>query len=305
MASAFHTPVLLQEAISFLVTKEGVYVDATLGGGGHAEAILERLGTGGSLVGIDADRDAIDFAAARLTRFGGRVILEQANFLDMKTVLSRRGLSQVRGILFDLGVSSFQFDKPEKGFSYRSDGRLDMRLDQRHGLTASDVINNLSEGQLADLFWKYGEERSSRRIARSIVEHRKRSRIETTGMLTDAIRKAVGGKFVNKSLSRIFQAIRIHVNNELENLRIALKDSIELLMPGGRLVVISYHSLEDRIVKETFRNPVASAQPGLQYDHQAKSPLKILTKKVVRASAAEIENNPRARSAKLRAAEKL
>ena len=309
MTEAYHTPVLVQKVLFYLLSREsGVYIDATLGGGGHAEAILDRLQAGGVLLGLDADKDAIEFSSRRLKRFGGRTVLRQDNFRNIKPVLSQLGFSKVAGALFDLGVSSFQIDEPSKGFSYRSDERLDMRMDRRQDLSALEVVNEYDETRLADLLWKYGEERLSRKIAEAIVQNRKKANIMTTGQLEHIVRNVVVGRFVQKSLSRVFQAIRLEVNNELENLRGALKETIDLLEVGGRLVVIAYHSLEDRIVKETLNKAAASRIPSgskLVADTEIHPLLKVLTKKPVLAEQEEVRKNSRARSAKLRAAEKL
>lgn len=307
--ASYHTPVLRNEVLSLLVTSTGgVYVDATLGGGGHAEAILRRLDPTGKLVGIDADSDAIHIASAKLSPFGEQVILVHDNFRNISSALSQRGFNQANGILFDLGVSSYQLDEPSKGFSFRSDDRLDMRMDRSQTLDACEVVNRYNERELADVFWKYSEERASRAIARAIARHRRRSAIETTGDLTGIVRSVVGDRFLVKSLARIFQAIRIEVNDELENLRQALGQAITILTGGGRLVVISYHSLEDRIVKEMLKGAAATSRASgtkLLADTRVEPRLKILTKKPIQASEEEVQNNPRARSAKLRAAEKL
>ncbi|MBI3006214.1 MAG: 16S rRNA (cytosine(1402)-N(4))-methyltransferase RsmH [Ignavibacteriales bacterium] len=309
MTAPYHTPVLLQETLSYLLsTTSGVYVDATLGGGGHAEAILSRLDSAGSLVGLDADKDAIEFSSKRLQAFGKRAVARQENFRNITSVLSELGVSKVAGVLFDLGVSSFQLDEPSRGFSYRSDDRLDMRMDRRQRRSAIEVVNEYEEAALANVFWKYGEERRSRRIAKAIVQNRIRANIQTTDQLEKIVRNVVGGRFALKSLSRVFQALRIEVNNELGNLISALQESINLLEAGGRVVVISYHSLEDRIVKETFNAQAASRIPsGSKFiaDTEIRPTLKILTKKPMLAHQQEVEQNPRARSAKLRAAQKV
>jgi 16S rRNA (cytosine1402-N4)-methyltransferase len=307
--ASYHTPVLREEALSLLITTTGGhYVDATLGGGGHAEAILQRLDPTGTLTALDTDPDAIQFATARLARFGERALLVHGNFRNISSVLAQRGIQQVNGILFDLGVSSHQIDEPSRGFSYRADERLDMRLDRAEALDAHSVVNRYEERELAMILWKYGEERASRAIARAIVRHRKQSTIDTTNQLAAIVESVVGNRYLVKSLARVFQALRIEVNNELESLRAALDQAITLLSPGGRLVVISYHSLEDRIVKETFKHAAARSLASgtkLMPDVKVEPMLKILTKKPVQASSIEKKHNPRARSAKLRAAEKL
>lgn len=307
--ASFHTPVLREEVLAWLITSTtGLYVDATLGGGGHAESILQRLDPTGMLIGFDADPDAIQFAANRLSEFGGRAQLVHNNFRNIASSLAQREIPRVDGMLFDLGVSSHQFDEPTRGFSFRSDDLLDMRMDRSQPLDARTVVNEYEENDLSDVFWKYGEERSSRSIARVLVKRRAESKIETTGELAAVVRTVVGDRFLVKSLARIFQALRIEVNNELENLEIALREALTVLGDGGRIVVISYHSLEDRIVKDFFKHEAALFQPSghkLVPDTQLDPTLRILTKKPVEASEDETNFNPRARSAKLRAAERI
>lgn len=305
----YHTPVLLDEVLSLLITKRGgVYVDATLGGGGHAEAIVKHLTRTGTLIGIDADDDAIQFSTSRLSAFAQQVTFISGNFSNLKSALHAMGREHITGILFDLGVSSYQLDEPSKGFSYRSDNRLDMRMNRTGSLDAYMVINQYTESRLSEVFWNYSEERLSRRLARVIVRQRAVAPIETTGDLARIVEGAVGKKFLTQALSRIFQAVRIEVNNELENLTIALTDAIDVLEKGGRVVVISYHSLEDRIVKQAFKEAAASSVASgnkLVPDTIVKPRLKILTKKPIEATEREVQENPRARSAKLRAAERL
>jgi 16S rRNA (cytosine1402-N4)-methyltransferase len=305
----FHTPVLLHEVLSFLITApEGTYVDATLGGGGHAEALLQQLGPSGRLIGLDADQDALSFAGERLKRFGDRSILVQGNFGKLESVLSRIGVTAVTGVLFDLGVSSFQLDEGAKGFSFRSDARLDMRMDRGLVRDAVTILGNFTADDLTRIFRDYGEERYARRIARKIVDRRKRDPILTSGQLSALVAEAVGSRFLTKSLARIYQAIRIEVNDELKNLECGLRQAIDLITPGGRIVAISYHSLEDRIVKQEFKAASAtSVRSGtaLLPDRPVDAKLKILTKKVVEASSTEQSENFRARSAKLRAAERI
>lgn len=310
MSNAFyHTPVLLEEVLSTLITAvDGTYIDGTVGGGGHAEAILNRLAPSGKLIGIDTDVDALKTSAQRLARFGSQVVLKKNNFKNFREVLSQIGIHEVAGILLDLGVSSFQVNEPLKGFSFQGNARLDMRMDSDQKFNAYEVVNSYDERTLADVLWNYGEERNSRKIARAIVTGRARSKIETTGQLADAIEKTVGGRFLKKTLARVFQAIRIEVNNELENLRAALLDSIPLLQRGGRIAVVTYHSLEDRIVKETFKTAAASvirSGHAMIPDTPLQPRLSLVTKKPIVASEEEIQRNPRARSAKLRVAEKI
>ncbi len=306
--ASYHTPVLLNEVLDLLLTSTtGTYVDATLGGGGHAEALAQRLQGPGRVIGIDADTDAITFSKSRLAPFGDRVILVRQNFGNLRTVLSQAGIGKVTGILFDLGVSSFQLDDPEKGFSFRTNQRLDLRMDRSQPFDASQLVNTYGERELAEVLTTYGEERHARRIARRIVEQRTRAPIETTGRLAEMVRDTVGGKDVIKSLARVFQALRIEVNDELSRLQKALADSIDLLDQNGRLVVISYHSLEDRIVKSAFREASATSVPSgtkLAPPRAITAKLRLLTRKPLVASKSEIGANPRARSAKLRAAER-
>lgn len=288
--------------------RDGVYVDATLGGGGHADAILEKLDGKGCLVGLDADADAIETASQRLSRFGSRAILRRENFSRMKAVLSDLKIPAITGIVFDLGVSSFQLDEPSKGFSFKADDILDMRMDVRQQKTAADVVNKYEESELADIFWKYGEERYSRKIAKEVVRRRKTERIERTGELVQIVKTVIGPGFIQKSMARIFQALRMEVNQELENLQSALHVAFQMLEKGGRVVAISYHSLEDRVVKESMRKAASSKIPSghkIVPDTVIQPLMKILTRKPVVAADEEVRANSRSRSAKLRAAEKL
>lgn len=309
MSDAYHIPALLHETLEYLLTtKDGVYVDGTLGGGGHAEAILEKISPGGKLIGIDADSDAQNEAGRRLRRFESNIVFVHDNVVNLRTILNAQGVSSIQGILLDLGVSSFQLDQGEKGFSYRSNDHLDMRMDKRQGLTAHEVVNSYDDEHLAEVLWNYGEEPHSRRLARAIVRRRMERPIDTTGDLTWVIEDVAGAKYRIKTLSRVFQALRIEVNNELENLSHVLTDAVSLLAAGGRIVVLSYHSLEDRIVKRFFVEHAATSAPSghpLLPDTPLTPDLRLLTRKPVIASAEEQGRNPRSRSAKLRAAEKL
>ena len=308
-ASSYHTPVLLEETLSFLIkSKCGVYVDATLGGGGHAEVILRQLEQEGRLIGLDADEDAVAFATSRLTGYQDRLIVRKSNFREFKTVVSECGAEGIEGVLFDLGVSSYQLDEPAKGFSFRLDSPLDMRLDRSQVLSAREVVNEYDERRLSEILWKYGEEQQARRIARAIVSARSIRTLESGKDLVRVVEGLVGDRFLIKTLARVFQAIRIEVNSELENLKIGLSEAIDVLNPGGRLVVISYHSLEDRIVKETMKAAAATSDTSLSKflpPATLQPRLRILTKKFVGPKDSEIRTNPRARSAKLRAAEKI
>ncbi|NUN69928.1 MAG: 16S rRNA (cytosine(1402)-N(4))-methyltransferase RsmH [Bacteroidetes bacterium] len=299
---------MLGETLGYLITEsDGIYVDGTLGGGGHAEAICERLSGNGTLIGIDADADAIHEAGNRLRRFERSIHLVNDNTAHIAHILRARNISTIHGLLLDLGVSSFQLDEASKGFSFRGDDRLDMRMDRRQPLDAFGVVNGYDEAELADVIFHYGEERASRRIARRIVERRSEAPIETTGQLAAIVQSVAGGKFAVKSMARVFQAIRIEVNDELHRLQAILSDVLPFIAPGGRIVVISYHSLEDRIVKTFFNECAAEFIPSgnkFQPDTPRVPELKVLTKRPVEAADEEQRNNSRSRSAKLRAAER-
>lgn len=302
----YHVPVLRDEAIGFLITDPSrTYVDATVGGGGHAEGICKLLQRTGRLICFDADKDAIEFSRKRLAQFGDRATLVSSNFRNLKSELKALQVNEISGLLLDLGVSSFQLDEPTRGFSYRSDARIDMRMDRGQHLTGWDVVNTYTEQALADVIYRFGEERKSRRIARKIVGARP---IDTARELSAVIESAAKGRYVTETLARVFQAIRIEINGELKNLERVLRDSLDILSPGGRIVVMSYHSLEDRIVKEFFREGSRDRIPsGNKYtpDRAAVPRLRILTKKPIRARADEVARNPRSRSAKMRVAERV
>jgi 16S rRNA (cytosine1402-N4)-methyltransferase len=305
----YHTPVLVEEVLRFLnIQESGVYVDATLGGGGHSEQLLLHTSDQVTVIGVDADEDALTFARQTLQRFGKRVDFIHDNFSNLKKCLRDRQITSVDGVLMDLGISSRQIDNGARGFSFQRHGRLDMRMDQRQVLEGWTVVNTYEQARLADIFWKYGEERNARKIAQRIVEARSVGAIDTTEQLAEIVEKLTGKHFLQKSLARIFQAIRIEVNHELEHLQQALQEAIDLLRPGGRIVVISYHSLEDRVVKDIFKMNARTVIPSghkLVPDLFQQANLRLLTKKPVEASGSEIAGNTRARSAKLRAAERL
>jgi 16S rRNA (cytosine1402-N4)-methyltransferase len=304
----YHIPVMLNETLEHLITtSDGIYVDGTLGGGGHAEKICERLNNNGTFIGIDADTDAIQEAGKRLQRFQSKIQLVNENTAHIATILRSQNISTINGLLLDLGVSSFQLDEASKGFSFRGNERLDMRMDRRQSLDAHLVVNSYDEEELADVIFHYGEERLSRRIARRIVNRRATAVIETTGDLASIVEGVVGGKFKMKSLARVFQAIRIEVNDELHRLRTILNDSLQFIATGGRIVVISYHSLEDRIVKTFFNDCALKFIPSgnkFQPDIERIPELIVLTKKPLEATEQEQSNNPRSRSAKMRVAER-
>jgi 16S rRNA (cytosine1402-N4)-methyltransferase len=296
-----HVPVLLTEVLDGLAPGGGGrYLDGTLGGGGHAAAVLEASAPDGCLLGIDADPAALAAAGARLSSFGERVTLAHGNFRDLGRLAREHGFEQVDGILLDLGVSSYQLDTPERGFSFAADAPLDMRLDPTSGATAADLVNGTPEADLADLIFRYGEERGSRRIARFIAEARRKQPIATTIELAELVARALGGRHGKiHPATRTFQALRIAVNRELESLETALPQAVELLAPGGRMAIIAFHSLEDRIVKLFFR-----AESGYGGSEQPAR-LQIITKKPIEASEQEARTNPRSRSAKLRIAKRV
>lgn len=302
----FHKPVLVESVLQFLLTdSSGTYVDGTVGGGGHSEAILRHLSQKGRLIGIDRDRDAVAFCQNRFSCFGERVKVVKGDFGDVDLLLTGLSISQIHGFFLDLGLSSFQVDTAERGFSYLADGPLDMRVDVSSLRSARDVVNTYSEQKLADIFYRFGEERFARGIARRIVEARIKRSIETTGALADLVRRSLPGHRQIKTLSRVWQAIRIEVNDELGQLRMGLEKVFPFLRPGARVVVISYHSLEDRLVKRFFRGEEATfskkdvPRPGSGFG------FRVLTRRVIRPQEAEIRDNSRARSARLRAAEKV
>ena len=307
-----HVPELYDEVIEGLAVKpEGTYADGTLGGAGHSAGICEKLGQNGRLIGIDRDADALRAAAERLKSFTCRISLVKSNYSDIKSVLSRLGVQALDGALLDLGVSSFQLDNPERGFSYMHDAPLDMRMDAGESLTAEDVVNGYAQEKLAEIISSYGEERWAARIAQFIAQERKKKRIKTTYELVDVIKAAVPASARREGphpAKRTFQALRIEVNDELGHLESALTDFIDVLAPGGRLAVISFHSLEDRIVKETFakRLDPCTCPPEFPVCVCGKvGDVKKVTGKPITPGDEEIRNNPRARSAKLRVLEKL
>lgn len=294
-----HSPVMPSEVLYWLLSDgRKIFLDCTVGYSGHAEKLLEGSGPDGRLVGLDRDRSAIEASRQRLSRFGTRAILIHGHFMELKQHLSEQGLAQVDGIVFDLGVSSPQLDEPARGFSFQQDGPLDMRMDQSIGGTAADLINRWPEAQLADAIFQFGEERFSRRIARAIVRARERHSLGTTKELVSVIEGAVPANYRHGRLhcaTRTFQALRISVNQELDCLESALRDAVDVLSPGGRLCVISFHSLEDRIVKHTFR-----ALSGKE-----DTALVVLTKKPQVSTREESDRNPRSRSAKLRVIQRV
>ena len=303
---------MADRVLEFLAPRSGgVYLDGTLGGGGHARLILEASSPDGRLIGMDQDADALSAAGEQLAAFGDRVVLRHGNFATLESCLDELGVDLLDGVLLDLGVSSYQLDSPARGFSFREDGPLDMRMNRAAGLTAADVVAEADADTLRQIFRDYGEERWAGRIAREIVATREHQPIESTLQLADLVSRVVprtkGPQRIHAA-TRVFQALRIHVNGELDMLRAGLEAAQKRLKPGGRLVVISFHSLEDRIVKQMFRDLATGCicPPRLAVcvcGHQPQAG--ILTRKAVRASETEIDRNPRARSAVLRAIEKL
>jgi len=306
-----HVPVLLKETLELLAVKpDGIYVDCTLGGGGHSEAILKKLEAKGLLIGIDQDKDAINATSQRLAVYGSKFKAVHAHYSQLARILAAHDVRGIDGVLFDLGVSSYQLDAGERGFSYMHDAPLDMRMDRSRNTSAKELVNCLSEEELARVIWEYGEERWAKRIAQFIIQKRKQAPIETTGQLVEVIKAAIPAGARREGphpAKRTFQALRIAVNQELEVLKNTIEQAVHFLHPGGRIAIITFHSLEDRIVKEIFRKLArgCTCPPGFPVCVCGKEPvIDILTKKPVVASPLELKVNPRARSAKLRAAVK-
>ena len=306
MSDIYHIPVMVDEVCDNLIWDEnGIYVDGTAGGGGHSKAILERLDERAKLIALDQDEDAIVRIERIFAPPENRGTAIVGNFKDIAELIRSVGVRQVSGIFLDLGVSSHQIDTPERGFSYRFDGPLDMRMSSAGELTAKDVINTYTESELVRIFKFYGEERHSRAIARRIAQARADKLVATTEDLRSIVVSVVAQRFQNKSLSRIFQALRIEVNQELGALRTALESSLEVLVASGRLVVLTYHSLEDRIVKQFFKKEAEACNCPPQFPECVcgkKKRLDILTRRSLCPDDAEVLANPRARSARLRAA---
>ena len=309
-----HEPVMLHSVLEFLRCRPGgLYVDGTCGLGGHAEAILEASSPGGRLLAIDRDQAAIALCRAKLARFEDRVRLVQDNFKNLPLILNNLNMKEIDGILLDLGVSSLQLEDEGRGFAFMVDGPLDMRMDQRQKLTAADLVNSLDEKALADIIYAFGEEPASRRIARAVVHARKDSPIRTTGQLAQLVERAAHRKGIDfhsrrHLATRTFQALRIAVNDELRDLDGLVHDLASYLAPGGRLVVISFHSLEDRLVKIAFKRLAGRCVCGLQAvlcRCERKTTARLITPRPETPSPEEIQRNPRGRSARLRCAEKL
>ena len=305
-----HISVLLEEAIQGLNLKEdGIYVDCTLGYAGHSSEILKRIRRG-CLFAFDQDSDAIKYSTEKLSKIGDNFTIIYSNFVNLKEELTKRNVKKVDGILFDLGVSSVQLDEAERGFSYHNDARLDMRMDQNQKLSAEDVVNNYSEEKLSEIFFKYGEEKFSRSIAKNIVKYRENKRIETTLELVEIIKSAMPMKAKRDKhpARKVFQAIRIEVNHELEILDKAINDALEMLDIGGRVAVITFHSLEDKIIKNIFKektkvDDMVKGMPNIPEEYLSN--YKLVNNKAIVPSNAELENNNRSRSAKLRIIERI
>ena len=291
--------------------QDGIYIDGTLGSGGHSLGILERSSPNGRLIGIDCDEDAIRVAKNRLKRFQDRVTIIHDNFKNLRNIAKNLELYEIDGILLDLGLSSIQLDNEDRGFSFRLEGPIDMRMDKRSIPKAFDLVNSLSIRELEDILWNYGEERFGKKIARSIADYRERKPISTTVELADIVSAAIPSRFRPERIhpaTKTFQAIRIAVNDEFRNLETAIQGGIDLLKKGGRFCIISFHSLEDRIVKQSFRTLERRCicPPDMpKCSCQKESKVKVLTKKPILPSENEVRENPRSRSAKLRVAERV
>ena len=299
----YHVPVLLKESVDGLnIGKNGVFVDVTFGGGGHSREILSRLGADGHLYSFDQDADAEKnaegFAAEKFT-------FVRSNFRFLKNFLKYHGVEQIDGLLADLGVSSHHFDDSDRGFSFRFEGKLDMRMNQRAGKTAADVVNTYDEKQLADVLYLYGELKQSRKIASAIVKARQKKAVETIGDFLDIVKPFFRNEREKKELAKVFQALRIEVNHEMDALRDMLKGATEMLKPGGRLVVITYHSLEDRIVKNLMKTGNVEGEEDKDFFGRVNTPYRLVNRQVIVPSDEEMARNPRSRSAKLRIAERI
>ena len=299
-AETYHVPVLLKESVDGLAIQPGgIYVDVTFGGGGHSREILSRLGEGGRLFGFDQDADA----ESNIVN-DGRFTFVRSNFRYLKNWMRFHGVEQLDGLLADLGVSSHHFDDETRGFSFRFDSPLDMRMNKRAGMTAADVLNNYTEEQLADIFYLYGELKNARKLASVLVKARQEAPIETTGRLLQLTDRIFAREREKKEITKLFQALRIEVNHEMDALCEMLNGACQMLKPGGRLSIITYHSLEDRIVKNVMRTGNAEGKVEQDFFGRTKSPLHLINNRVIVPTDEELERNPRSRSAKLRIAEK-
>ena len=306
-----HKPVLTEEVVSQLITNsDGVYLDCTVGFGGHSLELLNKIDKNGRLVGIDYDPYALEYSKKRLSKSNKNFELFLSNYCDIKKIIASLKIKDLDGILFDLGISSYQVDSGYKGLSYRIDSPLDMYLglDEKNNLR--DLLHSSTESEIADIIYNYSEERGSRRIAKSIFNNIKKNKMETNQDLVDSIEQVVPKRFLNKTLSRVFQSFRIKINDELNNLVYSIIEAIHLLKPGGRLAVITFHSIEDRLVKNIFRDFSKGGNSiiknmGFDFSYECKKTLKLITKKPIPPTWDEVKKNKRARSAKLRIAERL
>lgn len=314
-AITYHVPVLLNESIDGLnIGEGGVFVDVTFGAGGHSRGILSRLDANGHLYSFDQDADAEQNIylkgpdggmSAEQSAVEGKFTFVRSNFRYLKNFMRYYGVEQIDGLLADLGVSSHHFDDSERGFSFRFEGKLDMRMNQRAGATAADVVNEYDEKALADIFYLYGELKNARKIASLLVNARKNKKIETIGEFLEIIKPLFGRDREKKELAKVFQALRIEVNHEMDALKEMLRSATELLRPGGRLVVITYHSLEDRIVKNLMKTGNVEGREDKDFFGRVNTPFHLINNKVIVPTQEEQERNPRSRSAKLRIAEKI
>ena len=301
----YHIPVLLKETVDGLDIKpNGIYVDLTFGGGGHSKEILSRLGKDGHLYSFDQDLDAQKNAIPLEETYGNRFTFVRSNFRFLKNWIQYYGVERVDGILADLGVSSHHLDDGDRGFSFRYEAKLDMRMNQTAKVKASDILKSYSEEQLADVFYLYGELKNSRKLASVIVKARATKEMETTGQLAEVLKPCLAYDREKKDLARVFQALRIEVNGEMTALRQMLASAVEVLSPGGRLSILTYHSLEDRMVKNIIKAGNVEGKIETDLFGQSKSPLKAVNRNVITASPEEVQANPRSRSAKLRIGEK-
>lgn len=297
----YHIPVLLQQSVDAMnIREDGIYVDMTFGGGGHSKEILSRLGEGGRLLGFDQDEDA-----ERNIVNDPHFTFVRSNFRYLHNFLRYHGIDKVDAILADLGVSSHHFDDSERGFSFRFDGALDMRMNKRAGKTAADIVNTYDEEQLADLFYLYGELKNSRKLASVLVKARSQRPVATIGEFLEIVKPLFGREREKKELAKVFQALRIEVNREMDALKEMLNAATEALKPGGRLVVITYHSLEDRMVKNIMKTGNVEGKAEKDFFGNVQTPFKLVNNKVIVADDEEVARNPRSRSAKLRIAEKI
>ncbi|VWL85433.1 16S rRNA (cytosine(1402)-N(4))-methyltransferase RsmH [Oceanivirga miroungae] len=305
----YHKPVLYDEVIEYMINdKYRIYLDCTLGGGGHARGILENSNNNSKLIGIDQDINAINYVSESLKSYSDRLMIFKNNFENMKTVVYMAAYDKVDAILMDIGVSSEQLDNKERGFSYKYDAKLDMRMDTNQELSAYEVVNEYSEKEIADILYKFGEEPKSKKIAYNIVKKRQEKKIETTLELSEIVIRAIGKSMKKHPAKRTFQALRIYVNRELEVLEKAIDEAVDILNPGGRLLIITFHSLEDKMVKRKFREleDPCTCSKDIPICICNKKPLgKVITRKVVMAKENELQANNRSHSAKLRVFERI